>query len=200
MIEVKQILPFDAPGRLNARQHQVFKLLGEGRKTSEISGLLKISKKTVYYHCARIYSVFRINNSIPIIQWYSGFKADLVPQYSNRPLEGKKSKTYLKRPDKYNACECGRAKMKKKVVCVYCNGERKRMQGLSDRQKGFIAFWAFGMPTKLIAKETKLKVETVRAYLVKIQRKLGFHSAQEITRYAIFTGLIPNMIWPLSLV
>lgn len=63
---------------------------------------------------------------------------------------------------------------------------------LTERQRCILSKWAFGMSTKQVASECGLSPKTVEYHLDAAKRRLNIHSLQQIVRYAVFTGLIPN--------
>jgi DNA-binding CsgD family transcriptional regulator len=66
------------------------------------------------------------------------------------------------------------------------------MRELTDLQKGIVAFFAWGMPLKAIAFESGRSTHTLSEHMNRIKKKISARNQQEVVRYAVAAGLIPN--------
>lgn len=55
--------------KLTARQREVLQLIGEGRSTKEIAGLLHVSPRTVEFHRRRIIETLRLRTAAELIRY-----------------------------------------------------------------------------------------------------------------------------------
>lgn len=98
---------------------------------------------------------------------------------------------------RYRLCECGRGRHQSRYSqCKQCQWESYRRSTLNETDRGMLAFFAFGLSTEQIGAEIGRSRKAVNQSFARIKKRLGLTSPQELTRYAIYRGLIPNSLWP----
>jgi two-component system response regulator NreC len=68
--------------------------------------------------------------------------------------------------------------------------ERKRYDGLTDREREILALIAEGLSNQEIAQKLYISIKTVQTHRTHIMEKLDLHNRAQLVRYAIRKGLI----------